>query len=51
MVMEQKMIIINKFFPLETKINTLTEIIRELEIEMEEVPEELHSLLNKVKAS
>lgn len=31
-VMEQKTIIINKFHPLESKISTLSEIIRQVEI-------------------
>lgn len=32
-VMAQRMILINKFHPLESKINTLAEIIREIDID------------------
>lgn len=48
-VMDQRMIIINKFYPLETKINTLVEIINSIELNEEAVPEELHTLLKKVR--
>ena len=33
MVKAEQIIIINKFFPLESKINTLVDIIREIEID------------------
>ena len=33
MVKSEQIIIINKFFPLESKINTLVDIIRDLEID------------------
>ncbi|MEM6630051.1 MAG: hypothetical protein AAF694_10290 [Bacteroidota bacterium] len=33
MVMSEQIIIINKFFPLESKINTLMDIIRAIEID------------------
>lgn len=37
LVMQKKMILINKFHPLESKINAMAEIIRQLEIDDSEL--------------
>lgn len=50
LVMQEKMIIINKFFPLETKINTLSDIIREVEIDESLLSEEQQRLVQRLKA-
>jgi hypothetical protein len=50
LVMQEKMIIINKFFPLETKINTLIDIIREVEIDEALLSEEQQRLVKRLKA-
>jgi ribulose 1,5-bisphosphate carboxylase large subunit-like protein len=49
-VKDQKIIIINKFHPLEAKISTLMEIIRDIEIEEDELTEDLKKIAEKVKA-
>ncbi|WNJ18899.1 hypothetical protein [Pontibacter sp. G13] len=48
MVMEQKTIVINKFHPLESKINTLMEIIRQLEIVEDHLTPDLKKVYDKV---
>jgi hypothetical protein len=49
-VMEQQMIIINKFHPLESKINALLEIIRDVEIDLEKLTEAQVKWVNQIKA-
>lgn len=49
MVMQEKMIIINKFFPLESKISTMVEIIKDLEIDMEKLTENQTKLVEQIK--
>ena len=48
-VLEDKMIIINKFNPLESKINTLAEGIRQVEIDESSLSEEQVKLLKQVR--
>jgi hypothetical protein len=48
-VQDRKMIIINKFHPLEGKINTLMEIIRELEIDEEALSEDQRKVVFQLK--
>jgi len=49
-VKEQKIIIINKFHPLESKISTLSEIIGQVEIQEEELTEDQIKTVHKIKA-
>ena len=49
MVMQEKMIIINKFFPLESKISTMVEIIRDLEMDMGKLTENQTKLVEQIK--
>ena len=49
MVKSEQIIIINKFFPLESKINTLVEILGALEIDENQLEEHQVKLLEKVK--
>ncbi len=49
MVMQEKMIIVNKFFPLESKINTIVEIIKDLEIDLEKLTEEQVRMVERIK--
>lgn len=51
MVMDKKLIIINKFHPLEGKINTLMEIIRTLDINQEHLTPDQVKIVNQVKTS
>ncbi len=48
-VHSQRMIIINKFHPLESKINTLSEVIRDLEIDADKLTAEQQKLVKKIK--
>ena len=48
-VHKQQTIIINKFHPLESKINTLSEILRELEIDEEKLSEEQGRMMKRIK--
>lgn len=48
-VQARKMIIINKFHPLEGKINTLAEIIRDLAIEEEGLSEDQRKMVAHLK--
>lgn len=50
-VMEEKMIIINKFYPLESKINTLMDIIREVPFDESLMSEDQVKMMQKVKAT
>ncbi len=49
MVKSEQIIIINKFFPLESKINTLVDILKVLEIDKNKLEEHQVRLLDKVK--
>ncbi len=49
-VHQQQTIIINKFHPLESKINTLSEIIRDLDIDLEPLTAEQLRLLERLKS-
>jgi len=49
-VQDRKMIIINKFHPLEGKINTLAEVIRQLDIQPELLSPDQNKVVNKIKA-
>lgn len=49
-VHHQKLIVINKFHPLESKINTLQEIIKTLEIEPENLSADQLKVVAKIKA-
>ena len=48
-VMEQRVIIINKFYPMESKVQTLMDIIREIDIEEEQLEPEQLKTLQKLK--
>ena len=48
-VMHEKVIVINKFFPLESKINTLMDIIRDLEMEEEEMEDYQVKIVRRIK--
>ncbi len=48
LVKEQNIIIINKFFPLESKINILIEILKEIDIDPELLSSEQLSFIEKV---
>ncbi len=48
-VMHEKVIVINKFFPLESKINTLMDIIRDLEIDEEALTEVQLKIVQRLK--
>lgn len=48
-VREKRMVVINKFFPMEAKIQTLIEVIRGLEWDPSLLSIEQHSLLEKIK--
>ena len=51
LVMEQRVILINKFYPLESKINTLADIIREIEIDESDLSPELQHLTHQIKTT
>lgn len=48
-VHDQRMIIINKFHPLESKISTLVEIIKDLNMDMEQLTSDQQKLVAKIK--
>ncbi|MEO0894904.1 MAG: hypothetical protein AAFY71_00690 [Bacteroidota bacterium] len=48
-VKDQKIIIINKFHPLESKISTMIEIIRQLEIDEEPLTDDQKRVVKKIK--
>jgi len=50
-VKDQRIIIINKFYPLESKINTLLEIIRDLDIDVNKLSPEQVKLVETVKTT
>ena len=49
-VMDQRIILINKFFPLESKISTLTDIIREIPIDPDLLTPDQTRLVDKLKS-
>ena len=49
-VKEQKVIIINKFHPLESKISTLSDIIGQLEIDEDPLTEDQVKTVKRIKA-
>ncbi|MCI4666588.1 MAG: hypothetical protein MRZ79_00400 [Bacteroidia bacterium] len=50
-VKDQKVIIINKFHPLESKISTLSEIIGQLDFETEALTEDQVKWVERIKSS
>ena len=46
---EQKVVVINKFFPLESKVNVLSEILRGLEFEPNLLDESQRKIVQKIK--
>ncbi|MEM7657419.1 MAG: hypothetical protein AAF399_14890 [Bacteroidota bacterium] len=50
-VMAQRMILINKFHPLESKINTLAEIIRDIDIDEELLTPDQLKTVQKLKSN
>ena len=50
-VHEQKTIVVNKFHPLEGKITTLSEIIKILEIDAENLTEDQLRMVDRIKGS
>lgn len=50
-VQDQKIIIINKFHPLESKIATLSEIIAQVDFDEEQLSEDQVKVVNTLKAS
>ena len=48
-VMTQKVVIINKFFPLESKINTLAEVIRDIELDPSMLSPNQLSLIKQIQ--
>lgn len=50
MVQDRKMIIINKFHPLEGKINTLAEIIRDLDLEEDLLTDDQRKVVKALRA-
>lgn len=50
-VMQEKMIIINKFFPIESKINTMMEIIKDLEMDMEKLSKDQLKIVTRIKTA
>lgn len=51
LVMEQRVILINKFYPLESKINTLADIIREIAVDETALSPDQVSMVNKIKST
>ncbi len=49
-VQEQRTVVINKFHPVESKVQALAEVIRQLELNMDIVAENHLSLVQKIKA-
>ncbi|MEM7374202.1 MAG: hypothetical protein AAF587_36750 [Bacteroidota bacterium] len=50
LVMQKRMILINKFHPLESKINAMAEIIRELEIDDSELTDSQKRTVKRIKS-
>lgn len=48
-IMDQRTIIINKFHPLESKINALQQIIREIDIDFEQLENAQANMVQKIK--
>ena len=48
-VQDQRVILVNKFYPLESKINTLVDIIREIEIDEAGLSSDLKHLVHQIK--
>ena len=51
LVQDQKIIIINKFHPLESKISTLSDIIRLVEIDLETLTDDQVKWVSKIKGN
>jgi hypothetical protein len=51
LVMQQKTILINKFHPLESKINTLAEIIRQIAVEEEALTPDQVQTVHQLKST
>lgn len=49
LVNDEKVVLINKFFPLEGKINTLLEVIRNLDLSETSLSEAQQKLLDKIR--
>ncbi|MDB4285960.1 hypothetical protein N9933_01500 [bacterium] len=49
-VMEEQMIIINKFFPLESKITTLMAIIQDIEVDESLLSDDQKNIVHKLKS-
>lgn len=49
-VMDQKMIILNKFFPLESKINTLADVIKQININPDLITDDHKKLVKQINA-
>ncbi|MEM6764039.1 MAG: hypothetical protein AAF824_07770 [Bacteroidota bacterium] len=49
-VQEQRTVVINKFHPVESKVQALAEVIRQLPLNMELLSEAHTSLVTKIKA-
>lgn len=48
-VMDQRMIVLNKFYPLESKINTLVEVISQVEINPELLTDDQQKLVKQAQ--
>ena len=48
-VMDQKMIVLNKFYPIESKINTLAEVIRSIDINEALVTDDHKKMITSLK--
>jgi predicted nuclease with TOPRIM domain len=46
---EQNVVVINKFFPLESKVNALVEILRQIDADETKLDETQRKLLHKVR--
>ena len=49
MIEDQKVVVINKFFPLESKVNVLVEILKSIEFDVAALDESQRKLVQKVK--
>jgi predicted nuclease with TOPRIM domain len=46
---DQNVVVINKFFPMESKVNALVEILRQIEVDESKLDEPSRKLLHKVR--